>query len=248
MDLIHANREFMKSPFATTAFGVSDQSKGLPQPPLELPHDPAARVTPLPAPDPGHIVKADFHQCLLHRRSRRHWTGEPISAEQLGFLLWATQGVEEVLGDDYATLRPAASGGARHTFETYLVLNHVTGIAPGVYRYLPLSHALVFLFTAPDMAEKVSEATFGQRFVASAAVAFFWSAIPYRGEWRYTTAAHKVMLIDAGHMCQNLYLACEALGLGTCAVGAYDQKAIDAFLHLDGKDEFVIYLAPVGKI
>jgi SagB-type dehydrogenase family enzyme len=56
------------------------------------------------------------------------------------------------------------------------------------------------------------------------------------------------LLLDAGHVCQNLYLAVEALGLGTCAIGAYDQAAMDTLLELDGEDEYVIYLAPVGKV
>ncbi len=153
-----------------------------------------------------------------------------------------------MLGDGHATLRPAPSGGARHAFETYLLVNRVTGVDPGVYRYLPLSHELVFCFAGKDIRDRLLEATFGQQFVVEAAVAFIWSCIPYRGEWRYDAAAHKLMLLDAGHMCQNLYLACEAIAAGTCAVGAYDQKAIDAFLHLDGQDEFVVYLAPVGKV
>jgi SagB-type dehydrogenase family enzyme len=79
-------------------------------------------------------------------------------------------------------------------------------------------------------------------------VAFIWSCIPYRSEWRYNVAAHKTMLLDAGHLCQNLYLACEAVGCGTCAIGAYNQEAIDEFLGLDGEEEFVVYLAPVGKV
>ena len=60
--------------------------------------------------------------------------------------------------------------------------------------------------------------------------------------------AHKPMLIDAGYVCQNLYLACGAIGCGTCAIAAYDQNGFDEFLNLDGENEFVIYLAPVGKI
>ena len=67
-------------------------------------------------------------------------------------------------------------------------------------------------------------------------------------EWRYGAAAHKVIALDAGHVCQNLYLACEAIGAGTCAVAAYDQEAIDRLLRLDGEEEFVVYLAPVGKV
>jgi len=66
-------------------------------------------------------------------------------------------------------------------------------------------------------------------------------------EWRYHLAAHKVIAMDAGHVCQNLYLASGAIGAGTCGVGAYDQEVLDALLRLDGNNEFVIYLAPVGK-
>ncbi|OPY14404.1 MAG: Nitroreductase family protein [Syntrophus sp. PtaB.Bin075] len=66
-------------------------------------------------------------------------------------------------------------------------------------------------------------------------------------EWRYGLAAHKVIAIEAGHVCQNLYLACESIGAGTCAIAAYDQEGIDRILGLDGQDEFTIYLASVGK-
>jgi SagB-type dehydrogenase family enzyme len=67
-------------------------------------------------------------------------------------------------------------------------------------------------------------------------------------EWRYDVAAHKVIALDAGHVCQNLYLACEAINAGTCAIAAYDQQALDALLGVDGTEEFTIYLAPVGKV
>ena len=244
---IRVNRAFMKSVFATLAPGTSDQSLGRPQPPLERPDDPDARRVPLPHPDPTVIAHPDLDVCLKKRRSRRGWTDEPLSLPELSYLLWATQGVDEVLGDNYATLRPSPSAGARHPFETYLLVNRVTGLDPGVYRYRPLSHELVLLLVKEDSRRRVFEAAFGQRFVAHAPVLFIWTCVPYRGEWRYTVAAHKVMLLDAGHVCQNLYLASEAIGAGACAIGAYDQDAMDAFLGLDGEDEFVVYLAPVGK-
>lgn len=60
-------------------------------------------------------------------------------------------------------------------------------------------------------------------------------------------ASHKVIALDAGHVCQNLYLACEAVGAGACAIAAYDQDAMDELLGVDGRDEFTVYLAPVGK-
>jgi SagB-type dehydrogenase family enzyme len=66
-------------------------------------------------------------------------------------------------------------------------------------------------------------------------------------EWRYGIAAHKVIAIDAGHVCQNLYLACEAIGAGACAIAAYDQEGMDKLLRIDGDDEYAVYLASVGK-
>jgi SagB-type dehydrogenase family enzyme len=67
-------------------------------------------------------------------------------------------------------------------------------------------------------------------------------------EWRYAEASYKVIALDAGHVCQNLYLACEAAGCGTCAIAAYDQQYCDEVLGIDGQEEFTIYMAPVSKI
>ena len=58
----------------------------------------------------------------------------------------------------------------------------------------------------------------------------------------------KVIAVDAGHVCQNLYIACEAVRAGTCAIAAYDQELADALVGVDGEDEFVLYMAPVGKV
>lgn len=238
-------RQFMKSMFGKT--GPSDQSRGVPPPPVELPHDEAAETVALPDPSAGVVVQPDIMDCIAHRRSRRDWTRDPLSVEQVSFLLWATQGVADVIGGGRATLRTAPSGGARHPFETYLAANAVTGLPPRLYRYLPLTHRLLAMFEMDARRrEELGRAVFGQRFGAIAPAVFIWSCVPYRGEWRYTLAAHKTMLLDAGHMCQNLYLAAEAIGAGTCAIGAYDQDALDAFLGLDGEDEFAVYLAPVG--
>ena len=117
-----------------------------------------------------------------------------------------------------------------------------------MYRYLPLEAQLLFEFSEDRMAEKIVEATLSQTFVGKAGAVFIWTAIPYRMEWRYGLAAHKVILIDAGHVCQNLYLACEEISAGTCAIAAYHQDKMDRLLRVDGEDEFTIYLAPVGKV
>jgi SagB-type dehydrogenase family enzyme len=147
-----------------------------------------------------------------------------------------------------ATLRTAPSGGGLHEFETYLAVSRVSELEPGLYRYLALEHKLLFLRADPNLSAEIVAGCGGQGFVGEAAVVFVWTTFPYRMEWRYSIVASKVIALDAGHVCQNLYLASESIGAGACAMGAYDQKKMDAVLGVDGKDEFTIYAAPVGKI
>ncbi|HOZ46508.1 MAG TPA: SagB/ThcOx family dehydrogenase [Candidatus Hydrogenedentes bacterium] len=247
MDDIHANREFMKSEFGLPKALRSDQGQGLPPPPFQKPYAKGARVIDLPTVTKEVISTPELLTCLRRRRSRRRFSRNPISLAELSFLLWATQGIDEADPYGYASMRPAPSAGARHPYETYVAVNRVVDLDPGVYRYLPVDHKLVFEFAEPELPRRLTEAALGQDFVGGAAAVCLWTCIPYRGEWRYNIRAHRVMLIDAGHLCQNLYLACEAIGCGTCAIGAYDQRATDALLRVDGHDEYTVYLAPVGK-
>jgi SagB-type dehydrogenase family enzyme len=246
MDRIMENRKFMKSQFGKVDI-ESDQKKQLPQPPLQKPVPDGVRLIDLPKVDASKLVKTDIYACLKDRRSRRKYKEESMSLEELSFLLWATQGVDEIRNNNYATARPVPSGGARHAFETYLFIFNLENLEKGIYRYLALSHQLMFIKSIENMEEAISTATGGQKFLANSQVVFAWSCIPYRSEWRYTVNAHKVMLLDAGHVCQNLYIACEAIGSGTCAIAAYDQKMCDDLCNIDGIDEYVVYLAPVAK-
>jgi SagB-type dehydrogenase family enzyme len=245
--LVREARKIFRSGARPDFAAIPDQGRGLPMPPPQKPYDENAQVFDLPQPDKSTIKKAHIMECFFDRKSHRAYTAESLNTRELAYLLWATQGVRQVMpsGRSY---RNVPSGGARHPFETYVAVNRVDGLAPGVYRYLPLQHRLVFLFPDEDLPDKLTELAAGQTFVGRAAVCFVWSAVPYRTEWRYGLAAKKDVLIEAGHVCQNLYLACESIRCGTCAIAAYDQDAIDAFLGLDGEDEMVVYLAPVGRV
>lgn len=72
--------------------------------------------------------------------------------------------------------------------------------------------------------------------------------IPYRSEWRHGQYSYKTIAQESGHICQNLYLASEAIGAGSCAVGVYNQELMDNYIGVDGVEEFTIYVARVGKI
>ncbi|MHA2255568.1 MAG: SagB/ThcOx family dehydrogenase [Candidatus Heimdallarchaeaceae archaeon] len=232
----------------------TDQEKKIPNPPLQKPYSKEAKIIDLIAIDDikcGKEIPLFF--TLQMRRSHRTYTDTPLTFEEFSFLLWSTQGVHEVTKHHGAgTKRVVPSGGARHPFETYLIVTHVEGLDPGLYRYLAIEHKLQHLKNLGDrekeLIEKISMQRFLSDFIVKGGVIFVWAAIPYRMEWRYTIASSKVIAIEAGHICQNLYLACEALGLGTCAIGAYNQDIVDTLLELDGEDEFTVYLSPVGKL
>ena len=229
-------------------FSGTEQSRGLPPPPLQAPCPPDAVRVDLPD---GRAALAGLGrmpvgEAIARRESARQYDEAPLALDELAALLWATQGVRRVAGPIHA-LRTVPSAGARHAFETYLAVSRVDSLPAGLYRYLPFDGQLAQLALDPRIGRRAAAACLGQRFVALAAVTVFWTAIPARMEWRYDLAAHKVIALDAGHVCQNLYLACESLGLGTCAIAAYHQEACDRLLGVDGDEEFTLYLAPVGR-
>ena len=227
-------------------FSTSGQNQGVPAPPIEKPCPPdAERVSLPPRKAWTHVAAVDITVAIGQRTSCRRYTPDALHMDELSFLLWATQGIRKNMGQGTA-LRTVPSAGARHALETYLCVLNADSLEPGIYRYLPVEHELVRLSVVSDLPERITAATLGQVFAGQAAVTFAWTVIPYRMEWRYGLAAHKVIALDAGHVCQNLYLACEAVGAGTCAIAAYDQDAMDRLLGVDGRDEFTLYLAPVG--
>ena len=228
-------------------FWNTPQSSDEAPPPLQKPVPAGSAIIELPGRDEWQSLPCDLLTAIGMRESHRRFLPEPLSLPELSMLLWATQGVRSVANGS-AVLRTVPSAGCRHPFETYIAALRVDGLAPALYRYLPLEHALTLEREPEGLALSLVAATHGQRFVGQAAVCFIWTAIPARTEWRYAEASYKVIALDAGHVCQNLYLACEAIGAGTCAIAAYRQDLMDGMLGVDGDDEFTVYIAPVGKI
>ncbi len=221
----------------------SDQKKRLPAPLIQKPYPKDAKLIGLIAPERLTIGKVPLIDVIRSRKSRRTFIEEPLNLEELSFLLWATQGIHSIIGNGQATRRTVPSGGARHPFETYLCINNVKGLKPGLYRYLAVEHKLCLLCEDSEDPTKIIKTP-----IQKAPVIFIWTVIPYRSEWRYGLFSHKTIVQDSGHLCQNLYLASEAIGGGTCAVGAYIQKRVDEFIGVDGEEEFTIYVARVGKV
>ncbi|MCD4734226.1 SagB/ThcOx family dehydrogenase [bacterium] len=222
----------------------TDQQLGKPAPPLQKPAPDGATLIDLTPPDELTLGQTPLLEVINSRRSRRKFTDESLTLEELSYLLWCTRGVQKVFAPNI-TLRTVPSGGARHPFDTYMLIERVEGLAKGLYRYQPLEHQLCLIYGGDDLYDSFNEALGNQGF--GGAVLFVWVAIPYRCEWRYSLIAHRGTSIDAGHIGQSLYLAAESIGCGTCTLAAFSQDKLNKLLQLDGDDEFAYYAAPVGR-
>ncbi|MBQ8639432.1 MAG: SagB/ThcOx family dehydrogenase [Lachnospiraceae bacterium] len=252
------SQETMKNRTLLYAYGEtrgpqSDQALGYPQPPFTAKKGEREKIS-LPTDLQGVITCNDFYQLVTGRKSSRLYEEDPLCLKELSYLLWMTQGVKEMAGVAHrVTLRNVPSAGARHALETYVFVNRVEELEAGCYHYLPEEHGLERISQDPQQIAKLSAAYCGQTFFGGSAVAFVWTAVPYRMEWRYGTMAEKLILLDAGHVCQNLYLAAGSIGCGVCAIGAYEQDKADELLGLletrgqEREEEMVVYAASVGR-
>ena len=225
--------------------GPSSQQRGETQPPLQVSLGEGERTS-LPAVEALSAKGIGLREAIEVRRSIRKYSESALSTEDLSFLLWATQGVRETL-DTRATFRMVPSAGARHPFETVLLVNRVDGLDAGLYQYEALEHRLMQLPAPSDATEQLTAACHGQGMVTTSAVTFVWVADIVRTTWRYGERGYRYIHLDAGHVCQNLYLAAEPVGAGVCAIAAFDDDDVNRLLRLDGSDRFAVYIAAVGK-
>ena len=212
---------------------------------IQLPYNPEDMIINLPEPDFFDEQQVNFLEMIELRTTIRHYSDKSMSLKDLSYLLWCTQGVKMVV--EKGSLRNVPSAGARHAFETYLLVNNVEGLEKGIYRFLAIEHKLLAIKVDESLLDEAIPAFLNQKTIANAAVTFIWVAVAERMVWRFGERGYRYLLLDAGHICQNLYLAGQNVNCGTCAIAAFDDDAVNRFLNLDGEELFVAYAATVGK-
>lgn len=222
----------------------TDQSKGIPAPPLE--DEFSGTIIPLPDPDVGTINSLDISVAIEARESIRNYLDAPLSMEELSYLLWCTQGVKWIFDD--CTVRTVPSAGARHAIDTYLLVKKVGDLKPGLYRFLALDHSLGVVSEDDTLSDLIFRAGVNQECIQECAICFIWVADAYRMTWRYGERGFRDIFLEAGHICQNLYLSAQAVGCGVCAIGAFIDDELNYLLNIDGTKKFALYMASVGKI
>ncbi len=213
----------------------------------ELPYPTTAKLIALPEPELLPDQQVNFLELIeLRSTIRTYNTEQELTKKELSYLLWCTQGVKMGLPGG-GTMRTVPSAGARHAFETYLFLQRVEGIPAGIYRFLPLEHALLPVDITTTAMYTVAESFKAVSLIRSSAVTFIWTAVLERMTYLFGNRAYRYLFLDAGHVCENLYLAAQNLRIGVCAIGAFYDDKLNTALHLDGKETFPVYAATVGK-
>ncbi|MCF8104542.1 MAG: SagB/ThcOx family dehydrogenase [Desulfohalobiaceae bacterium] len=194
----------------------------------------------LPEPE---LPQVNLEELFKNRRSRRSFAPKQISLQDLAGLLWAGQGLTaQTLGHE---LRTSPSAGGLYPVETYLCVQRVAELRPGLYHFNVRDFALELLEEG-DFGPGLARAGLGQGFMARAAVDFCWTAVLRRNMVKYGHRGLRYVFMDAGHICQNVVLAAEALGLGQCPVGAFFDDEANALFKLDGQEESLIYFLSLG--
>ena len=197
------------------------------------------RTVQLPAPDTKGAMPVE---CAIQKRcSHRSFSGEALSLPELAQVLWCAQGLTG------QRRRAAPSAGATYPIELLAAVGSgtVAGLEAGVYRYVPARHVLLNS-AAGDIRSGVADAAWGQRFLASAPADLLIAAVFGRTTGRYGEGGIRYVHMEVGCVAQNVHLQCEALGLGTVMVGAFDEAGVAAIFGLPA-DVVPLCLMPVGR-
>lgn len=225
-----------------TYLGLLTKSFHPPAPPPTYKEYPGAPVIPLASPPPPGGPPLEV--VLMQRRSVREYADRSLRLDELSRLLYDSTGITD-RRDPSLAFRTIPSSGALFPIEVYPVLFRVAGVAPGVYHYDVQRHRLE-LVRPGDFRREVFQAAVSQEMVLHTSLVLVLTGVFARVQWKYVDRAYRYLLLEAGHLGQNVYLAATALGLAPCGIGAFFDDDLNRLLGVDGRDEATVYLLAVG--
>ena len=189
------------------------------------------------------IKQKTLLECIENRRSLRQYSNQELSFEEMSYILYETASVKDFKPG--IVFRTIPTGGATNAMETYVYIDKVKDIQAGLYHYYQDTHQLCLIDQESSLRQRVNVALYNQ--FRDAAIVLFLTTIPYRSEYKYQFAAHKMIAMEAGHAFQNTSLAAEVIDCGGVCIAAYDQDKMDELLQVDGENEFSTYAYTLGK-
>jgi SagB-type dehydrogenase family enzyme len=208
-----------------------------------LPYDGYPTVD-LPASLPPLNMPLD--QAITHRRSRRDFIPSIITLDEVATLLIYAYGVRQRNTDFPRSFRFVPSGGGLFPLELYLYTTCLKGQAPGIYHYNPLNNHLR-LIKEGHYTPTLAESTVQPEVIQHACAVIFLTGIFQRSIFKYGERGYRFILMESGHVAQNINLVAGALGMGCVNIGGFFDRKVDSFLGLDGVTHSTLYLIALGR-
>lgn len=245
LDAVTLVHESLKADIADMIAGEYDDGQTKKAPPV-IKRDPQLPRVALPR----DVMALDHRldRVIEARASRRDFVRTPLSLAQLSSLLHYSYGIRRYMAaynTRHFPMRMVASAGSLQPVELYLVVNGVEDVSRGLYHYDPVDHALE-LIDEGNMRRTVVQLSIMQEWLSHAGVVLFLVSTMSRSEWKYKARGYRFVHVDVGVLTGQLYLVATALRLRACAVAAFIDDAVNAFLGLDGRDEFVTLMMGIG--
>lgn len=196
-----------------------------------------------------HDLKSiDFFELVSRRKTQRDFTQTPFSLDEISTLLKYSCGEARVVDvNENKKHRTHPSAGARFPIEIYLVIFIGNDdLKPGLYHYNIKSHALDVLWERKFSPEDI-DGLFTYPWVKNASMAIVMTAVFWRNQNKYGERGYRYILLEAGHIGQNFYLASTALGLKCCALGGTKDEELEKLIDIDGVTESLVYSLVVGN-
>jgi SagB-type dehydrogenase family enzyme len=189
-----------------------------------------------------------LEELLMNRRTRRDFRKSSLSTSEISQILWAAYGLKKPGREKPHTgkaVRTCPSAGALFPLEIYLIAGDISDIPSGFYHFISDEHSLELIHDK-DLREDLYKTAYPREMIRAAPASLVYIAIESRVLERYgERGRQRYIPMDIGHSAQNVYLQAEALGLGTCAIGAFDDKGLTQVLDLPA-EEIPMYIMPVG--
>lgn len=237
-ELFHENTKI-------TPFENGDEIASLPEP-LER----GISLARIALPRVGSVNQVTLEDALCRRVTNRAFNpAAAMRLETLSRLLAFSAGFTAVAGPEaggaFQFHRATPSAGASFPLEVYPILFRVQGAAAGAYRYEPADHSITLL-RAGWFHKQLAAWTLHQPYVGDTNVVFVVAGFPERVRPRYGERGYRYMLLEAGHIGQNLSLLAAAYGLGSLCIGGFVDMAVSRLIGLNEITEIPLYLVAAG--
>ncbi len=198
------------------------------------------RLKEIKLPMPASISQVSLQKALESRKSTREFSSKAISGKDVSTLLYWTAGIKK---NKTLENRFYPSAGARYPLETYILAQNCQ-LEKGLYHYYVRNNSLEKLLSLKTFN---FNQYFNQHWIPRAGVLVILTAVFKRNTIKYGDRGYRHILIEAGHLAQNLYLVATAQNLSVCAVGGYNDKKFEELLDIDGLSESIVYILAVGR-